>query len=113
MLNIREVGLLKSILKHCNKIQIKISTLTREQFDKDEDTREVICFNIFQIGELAKGFSPEFIAQYGGVPWKQIKGMRDKIAHGYGVIDLDKVWETALLDIPILKTYCENILTSN
>ena len=51
--------------------------------------------------------------QFGGVPWKQIKGMRDKIAHGYGVIDLDRVWDTALLDIPILKTYCENILTSN
>ena len=51
--------------------------------------------------------------QFGGVPWKQIKGMRDKIAHGYEVIDLDKVWDTALLDIPILKTYCENILTSN
>lgn len=66
VLNIRETGLLKSILKHCNKIQTKISTLTREQFDEDEDTREVICFNIFQIGELAKGFTPEFIAQYGG-----------------------------------------------
>ena len=37
--------------------------------------------------------------QFGGVPWKQIKGMRDKIAHGYGVIDLDRVWDTALLDV--------------
>ena len=37
--------------------------------------------------------------QFGGVPWKQIKGMRDKIAHGYGAIDLDRVWDTALLDV--------------
>jgi uncharacterized protein with HEPN domain len=112
VLNIREVGLLKSILKHCNKIQIKISTLTREQFDKDEDIREIICFNIFQIGELAKNLSPEFVRQYGGVPWKQIKGMRDKIGHGYGTIDLDRIWDTALLDIPPLKAYCENILNN-
>lgn len=28
--------------------------LTREQFDKDEDVVQIICFNILQIGELAK-----------------------------------------------------------
>lgn len=84
--------------------------LSREQFDKDEDAFQIICFNILQIGELAKNFSQDFIKTYSKVPWQQIKGMRDKVAHGYGTIDVDKVWFTAVEDIDPLLDYCQEIL---
>ena len=113
MLSIKEQGLLISIIKHCEKIEAKMSSLTREKFDQDEDVREIICFNLFQIGELAKNFSPEFIKQYNSVPWKHIKGMRDIIGHGYGSININQVWETALTDIKPLKDYCQKILNDN
>ena len=45
------------------------------------------------------------------MPWKDIKGMRDWVAHGYGTIDLDKVWDTALNGITPLKNYCKYILS--
>ena len=110
MLSIKEQGLLINIVKHCEKIETKMSVLTREQFNQDEDIREIICFNLFQIGELAKNFTPDFIKQYNSVPWKQIKGMRDIIGHGYGSININQVWETALKDIKPLKDYCQKIL---
>ena len=110
MLSIKEQGLLNNIVKHCEKIETKILSLTREQFDQDEDVREIICFNLFQIGELAKNFTPDFIKQYNSVPWKQIKGMRDIIGHGYGSININQVWGTALKDIKPLKDYCQKIL---
>ena len=113
MLSVKEQGLLINIIKHCNKINEKMLNLTREQFDKDEDVVQIICFNILQIGELAKNFSPEFLKQYNGVPWQQIKGMRDKVAHGYGTIDMDRVWFTALDDINPLLDYCQQILDEN
>lgn len=113
MLTVKEKGLLINIVKHCDKIESKMVSLTREEFDKDEDIREIICFNIFQIGELAKNFSSEFVKNNGEVPWKQIKGMRDRIGHGYGSIDLDVVWDTALLDIPPLNEYCKRLLEDN
>ena len=113
MLTIKEKGLLLNIIKHCNKIELKMASLTREKFDKDEDIREIICFNIFQIGELAKNFEPEFVKKYDGVPWKHIKGMRDKIGHGYGTLDLDKIWDTATQDIKLLNEYCKEILETN
>ena len=99
MLTIKEQGLLMNIVKHCEKINEKMENLTREQFDSDEDVVQIICFNILQIGELAKNFEPSFVAKYNKVPWRQIKGMRDKVAHGYGTIDMDRVWNTALKDI--------------
>ena len=36
--------------------------------------------------------------------------MRDKVAHGYDTIDIDKVWETAVYDIKDLIAYCVMIL---
>ena len=113
MLTVHERGLLQNIIKHCEKIETKMSITDREKFNGDEDLREIICFNLFQIGELAKNFSSEFIKEYSSSPWKQIKGMRDKIGHGYGTIDLDKVWSTAQDDIKPLHEYCKMILDKN
>lgn len=47
------------------------------------------------------------------VPWSSIKGMRDIVAHGYGTIDLDRVWQTAFEDIKPLREYCEQIINEN
>ncbi len=113
MLTIKEQGLLKNIIKHCEKINEKMNGLTREQFDSDEDVVQIICFNILQIGELAKNFDTTFIVKYDEVPWKQIKGMRDKVAHGYGTIDMDRVWATASTNINPLLNYCKAILEEN
>ena len=87
--------------------------LTREDLDTNEDVLQIICFNILQIGELPKNFEPAFIKEYSKVPWRQIKGMRDKVAHGYGSIDKDRVWRTALNDINPLLSYCQEILDLN
>ncbi|MBI4385049.1 MAG: DUF86 domain-containing protein [Nitrospinae bacterium] len=38
---------------------------------------------------------PEFAARYPDVPWKQIRGMRDRMARGYFEINLDIVWDTS------------------
>ena len=110
MLTVREKGLLLNIIKHCNRIERKMENLTKEQFDNNEDTREVICFNLLQIGELAKNFTPEFIKMYGGVPWGKIKGLRDIIAHGYGAIDFEIIWRTASNNVVPLRTYCQSLI---
>lgn len=110
MLTTREKGLLLGIIKHCEKINEKVVGLVREDLDTNEDVLQIICFNILQIGELAKNFEPEFIAKHNGVPWGQIKKMRDKVAHGYGTINKDIVWNTASNDITPLLDYCHRII---
>lgn len=101
------------IIEHCNRIESKVYVTTRENLEQDKDTEEIICFNILQIGELAKGLSQEFTSFYNKMPWKSIKGMRDKVAHGYGKIDLDEVWKTASEEIKPLREYCEEIIRNN
>lgn len=99
------------IIKHCKRVEEKIKGVDRKQFDNSEDIREIICFNIFQIGELVKQLPPEFLSTYNKMPWKDIKGMRDYVGHGYGTIEFDIVWKTATQDVKPLREYCESILS--
>ena len=57
MVSMKEKGILLQIVKRCNRIMDKISVINQEDFIKNEDVKEVICFNLFQIGELANGLS--------------------------------------------------------
>lgn len=98
------------IIKHCERIEEKIEGFDRDSFDKDEDAIEVVCFNLFQIGELAKKLSSEFVTKYSKVPWRLIKGLRDQIVHGYETLDMDIIWVTATEDIQPLREYCQNII---
>ena len=113
MLTTKETGLLLNIIKHCKKIIEKTNNLTKDQFENNEDVFQIVCFNILQIGELAKHFEPNFITTYNGVPWKKIKGMRDKVAHGYGTIKVERVWKIIILHITPLLNYCQTILKEN
>ena len=110
MVSIKDKGILLQIAKRCNRIMDKISVITQEDFIKNDDVKEVICFNLFQIGELANSLSEEFVKEYNRIPWKQIIGMRHRIVHGYDTINLDIVWNTAVDSIPLLKEYCSNIV---
>ena len=113
MLNIKDKGRLTQIIKHCKRIEEKITNIDRNEFDINDDIREIICFNIFQIGELAKGLSSELVNKYDEASWKQIKGMRDRIGHGYETIDVDVVCNTARENIIELDKYCEEILMNS
>lgn len=37
------------------------------------------------------------------IPWKAVKGMRDRIAHGYFDINTDFVWDVVKNDLPALR----------
>ncbi len=74
-------------------------------FLTDKRTQQAVILNIVVMGEAATKLIrdyPELIAQYHQVPWKNIKGMRNRIAHGYFDINLDVVWDTVRDALPPL-----------
>ena len=113
MLDIKDKGYLLSILNHCDRINDTMAKINKDKFDKNIDYKEIICFNLLQIGEIAKKLSDSFVEIYNEIPWKYIKGMRDKIAHDYGAIDFDVVWETSNNDVVELNKYCKKIIKEN
>ena len=68
---------------------------------------------IQQIGELTKELSEEFIiSTKEEIPWNQIRGMRNKFAHGYGKMDFEKIYNTAKIDIPLLYNFLNDKIES-
>lgn len=110
MLGVKDKGILLQIIKRCNRVTEKVSNVSETEFSLNDDIKEVVCFNLFQIGELCNGLSIEFIKEYNKIPWKQIIGMRNRIVHGYDTINLEIVWNTANESILELKEYCKEIL---
>lgn len=72
--------------------------------------RNSITMPILQIGELAKMLSEDFLNEYTSIPWKMIMRMRDIVAHHYGSLDYEIVWNTSILDIPELYLGIEEML---
>lgn len=53
--------------------------------------------------------SEDFKNQYSNIPWRDIKGIRNYLAHSYLRIDFEEVWETLNNDIPGLHEFCNSI----
>lgn len=59
-----------------------------------------IMFRIIQIAENNSRLSDEFKSNYTEIPWMAIRGMRNKIVHNYGVVNMSIVYDTVMRGIP-------------
>ena len=64
-----------------------------------------------QIGELAGKLSDDYVRMTKvQIDWRAIKNMRNMFAHDYGSMDIERIWETAIEDIPVLYDFCKKEL---
>ena len=74
-----------------------VEGLSRQDFFDDKRTQQAVILNLILIGEEATKLLSDneaFADQHAQVPWRGMKGMRNRIAHGYFEINLETVWET-------------------
>jgi uncharacterized protein with HEPN domain len=77
----------------------------KEPFLADKRTQQAVIMNLVIIGEAATKLPKDhadFLEAHPDVPWKNMKGMRNRVAHGYFEIKLDVVWETVQSALPEL-----------
>ena len=81
--------------------------------DKFKNTRLIqdgVIRQIEIIGEAARHISKDNRKSYPEIPWQDVAGMRDKLIHDYFGVDIEKVWDTACDDLPILRKQVVGIL---
>lgn len=82
-----------------------VDGFSKAAFLEDKKTQQAVILNIIVLGEAAtkvlKDHEP-FVDAHPRVPWRSMKGMRNRIAHGYFDINLDVVWDTVTLALPEL-----------
>ncbi len=76
--------------------------LSYEELLKNEVLLDSIMFRLIQISENSDKLTEAFKEKYSAIPWRAVKGMRNRIVHQYGDVDLSVIYETVLHDVPIL-----------
>lgn len=110
--NSKDRNIVEHILRYCNEISSTINRFGKnyDTFKDDSVYQNACALCILQIGELAGHVSEDFKSNHREIPWKNIRGMRNIVAHAYGSLSLSSTWETINEDIPVLKAQCEEIL---
>jgi len=54
------------------------------------------------VGEAASRISPETRLAISSIPWAKIVAMRNRLVHAYFDVDLDILWKTVAVEIPVL-----------
>lgn len=93
---------LRDIAEALDRIRTYCDGLTFEQFSADSRTVEAVQFNFIVIGEAARHLPEDLVARSPELPWAEMRGLRNVVAHAYFAVSLDILWQTITHDLPPL-----------
>lgn len=73
---------------------------TKAEIEEDAVLVDSVMFRLIQIAENSDKLSTDFKNVNNNLPWREIKGMRNRIVHDYGVVDMTIIYDTITKDIP-------------
>ena len=84
----RNISILEHIVSYWQQIEQTVERFGNDAliFQNDSLYRNAAALCILQIGELVGKLTDDFREQHPGVPWRQIKAMRNIVAHSYGTV---------------------------
>ena len=83
--NERDMSILRHIYSYCVQIDETVERFGDDiaLFQGDFVYRNAVAMCLLQIGELAGHLSEEYRNEHPQMPWRQIKALRNIIAHNY------------------------------
>ncbi|MBR4050778.1 MAG: DUF86 domain-containing protein [Clostridia bacterium] len=76
--------------------------LSVAQLQSNEILVDSVMFRLIQVSENADKLTETFKQYNKVIPWRAVKGMRNRIVHEYGNVDMSVVYNTVKNDIPQL-----------
>ena len=105
----RDAGSILDILESARTIRAYVAGVTRQEFLRNMQIQDSVIRRLEIIGEAAGRISPEFRDAHPEIQWSEIRGMRNRMIHGYDDVDMDIVWDTVERDIPHLIQIIESL----
>jgi len=93
---------LHDMLEAARLIRSYTARVTFEEFFRNNEKRDAVALRISVPGESAHKIDKATETALPTIPFKSIRGMRNRIAHDYGAVDFNIVWDVAEQEIPAL-----------
>lgn len=90
------------IIEHMKGVSMK-------HLESDPVLLDSMMLRLVQISENARNLTDRFRDQNAHVPWTDIFGLRNRIVHDYGHVDLRIIYDTLINDIPEIKKFIQNV----
>jgi uncharacterized protein with HEPN domain len=82
----------------------------RDDLEKNEMLRLALTHLVELVGEAARQVPAEEQKRHVGIPWAKVVGMRNRLIHGYDLVDCEILWDTIRHDLPGLIKELDGIL---
>jgi uncharacterized protein with HEPN domain len=98
------------MLAAVERIERYVSGLSFEGFCNDEKTVDAVIRNFEVLGEAARHVEDPIASRSPGIPWADVRDMRNILIHEYFGVDLGTVWTTIVNDLPVLRRELASLL---
>lgn len=95
-----QLGRLHDILRAAQLIATYVKDTSEAAFTGDVQKQDAIIRRIEIIGEAAVHLNESTRKTIPELPFRQMRGMRNIVAHDYANVDLRIVWEVATVHVP-------------
>ncbi len=102
---------IQHIIDATTRLDEYLAGLDRERFESKSMAYDAVVRNLEIIGEACSHLEEEFRESHPHIPWAQIIGMRNKLAHDYWDVDADIVWQAATVEAPQIKRQLLELLS--
>ncbi|WP_028309610.1 HepT-like ribonuclease domain-containing protein [Desulfitibacter alkalitolerans] len=106
----RDSQLIKKMILECLDIIRYTSEVNRGKFLENDLYQKATAMSIITIGEHANTLTRDIWLEHNEIEWRKIVDLRNIIAHGYGEVKMELVWNLAQNEIPKLLGQLESIL---
>jgi len=101
---------LQHMLGHASEAVDMVRGKRRDDLKRDRILQLALVRLVEIVGEAATQVSIEGQRRYVSIPWPVVRGMRNRLVHGYDRVDLDVLWDTIECDLPPLIAELRSIL---
>jgi len=98
----RDAAYLWDMLEAAREVESILQGHAEKAFLQDRILLRATERSVEIIGEAARRVSTSFADEHPEIPWRQMIGQRNILAHEYGQIDHELLYKTACEDIPAL-----------
>ncbi|MCD5407161.1 MAG: DUF86 domain-containing protein [Desulfotomaculum sp.] len=106
----RDRQLIKKIIAECNDITRYTNETGKQGFLENDVYQKATAMSLLNIGEHANILTRELWVEYNDIQWRKIVDLRNIVAHGYGELRMELVWNLSQKEVPILVKQLKELL---